>query len=420
MSNTIFILIYFSFFIFNTSYAQKIVRCDELKPDSIFYQSARVDEKNNCKKIGNRDYFTQKIISIEEDKLLVKNLDNDRNFYMKINQACGYSTKTEAEQLTKKNQDECLLKLNAFESNNTLKQKYYENLKQEEIAIERENFKSFDFNGQKIFYSFPQKAKGIIYLFHGNYGNGRNWFSNELLMFTNQLRSTYGIIAYSNQNAQENDAVNWDEKHPRNWDRTEAENNRDIVFYNALENEFMKKFPEISQLPRYAVGYSDGAWFTSLLSTYVQLNAIANFSCGMSHTVMRNEKFSVPILLYYGSNDVTCGSVSSMRMVVENLKQKGISINYIEQKETKLTSTHLKNIPNMNTLDAEYLIKSLRDLKFDYSNWSQTYLGVINSLDTDRKKYSAIVTERLRAIGGHHQLNSDYAGEVIRWFNTYK
>jgi hypothetical protein len=148
------------------------------------------------------------------------------------------------------------------------------------IAIQHEMIKAAN-NLKNVYSYFPPKHKGVIFLAHGTNSKAEHWINlYEHYQFTKDaIADSFAVIITEAEEVTLNTDLNGDGK--LRWSSSPLDARANIDFANiiALIDTFVTRGRMTRSTPRFAVGASNGAFFSFSIGTFLKYNGVAGY-CG--------------------------------------------------------------------------------------------------------------------------------------------
>jgi hypothetical protein len=144
-------------------------------------------------------------------------------------------------------------------------------------------------NLKNVYYYFPPKPKGVIFLAHGTSGKAEYWINfYEHYQFTKDaIADSFAVIFTEAEEVTLNADLNGDGKLRWSSGPLDSTANIDIANIIALIDTFVARGRMTRSTPRFAVGISNGAFFSFSLATFLRFNGVTGYCGGGNNMLFR-------------------------------------------------------------------------------------------------------------------------------------
>jgi len=154
------------------------------------------------------------------------------------------------------------------------------------FTIQYETIKAVN-NLKNVYSYFPPQYKGVIFLAHGTGSKAEYWVNHyEKYQFTKDaIADSFAVIFTEAEEVTLNADLNGDGKLRWSSSPLDARANIDIANIIALTDTFVARGQMTRSTPRFAVGISNGAFFSFSLATFLKYKGVAGY-CGAGNNTL--------------------------------------------------------------------------------------------------------------------------------------
>ncbi|HEX7754951.1 MAG TPA: hypothetical protein VF421_06400 [Niabella sp.] len=282
-----------------------------------------------------------------------------------------------------------------------------------------------------VYYYFPDGYSGIVYLLHGTGGsaaaivNGNEWQQIIRDLVSNHLAV---IITESEESTIGNDE-NGDDKIRWNLLPYDSALNVDYANIRIITNTFYNRGMANRMKPRYAIGMSDGGFFSAALSALYHFKAEVQYCSQGSANVLQNTTVPVQFCMARFDNNPEVGIAGNAAALSfsNSLNARGICSRYLVNERSPLyperfTRGELLTIEQSASVFAELKANGFVNDK-NYFNTSPDTLTtalrknpdkfpVLKNLSLNQKQ---AVLEQVNIAAAAHHIYSDYDGATVKF-----
>ena len=275
---------------------------------------------------------------------------------------------------------------------------------------------------KNVYYNFPQNHKGIVYLFHGAYGNAASWtnYIENISMIKELISNKFAVIIT------ESEAVRWDAA------TLDSINNVDFANLKAITDTFYNRGATNRSIPRYTIGQSNGGSFSISFASFFKLKASVAYcaSGGATGGVVNTTTTPILFCLQGKDNNSTMGA-SGNSSAISNSKAltfKGVCSHYHINDPSPLYEYRFSRNPLISNNLSQQIFSEIKNNSLlnekkyflGNANWTTSNaqpqnFPIISSLNTSQKN---IIDEQISCITADHQFYSDYKKATIDFLNN--
>lgn len=264
---------------------------------------------------------------------------------------------------------------------------------------------------RELVYMLPEGGfRGkIVWLFHGNNSNARDWFTDyEKIQYVKDfLDNGYVVAAYESFNR-----VN------KKWSATaNVSTNRDVVGMRKAKDFLLSLVPFnlASAQVHYGAGMNSGATFVSYASGALGLTGVSMHNAIGLNSIIRSSSYAANTMWNVASNDITIdNSDASDNFNFLTVNRPSLGKKYLTQNAIPISVEIIDAIPGVSTLIATTIVQGL------YSNQFINADGTITSKYSDASRttresylYTTIPSIIASAFGNDVVNASRYNNDII-------
>jgi len=275
---------------------------------------------------------------------------------------------------------------------------------------------------KNVYYNFPLNHKGIVYLFHGAYGNAASWtnYIENISMIKELISNKFAVVIT------ESEAVRWDAA------TLDSINNVDFANLKAITDTFYNRGATNRSIPRYTIGQSNGGSFSISFASFFKLKASVAYcaSGGATGGVVNTTTTPILFCLQGKDNNSTMGA-SGNSSAISNSKAltfKGVCSHYHINDPSPLYEYRFSRNPIISNSLSQQIFNEIKNNSLlndknyflENANWTTSNaqpqnFPIISSLNTSQKN---IIDEQISCITADHQFYSDYKKATIDFLNN--
>ncbi|MGJ7032551.1 hypothetical protein [Niabella hirudinis] len=285
-----------------------------------------------------------------------------------------------------------------------------------------------------VYYYFPAGHKGVVYLLHGTNGSAASVVGGYefQLLIRDLINDNFGVVITEAEEATTGIDANGDGK--LRWAILPADINTNVDFANIriLTESLYNKGVTNSSKPKYAIGMSDGGFFSSALSFMYHYRAGVNYCSQGSPVVIATTL--VPTLFCMERNDdnPSVGQAGNAAALSNSnsLNARGVCSNYFVNERSPVYTARFARQGDITVAQSVSIFNELKNKGFIDDNnyfvgYSDAFLNayqnspgsfpVINGLSFSQK--TTVLGEINLSVADHH-MYSDFNRKTLRFLNT--
>jgi len=280
----------------------------------------------------------------------------------------------------------------------------------------------WEFEGFTVYSHVPDEPVGVVYLFHGSYGNASFAVKIETLEVTNILVSRgYAVVA--TESTLRRDSKRWQVKDPS------LDTNADLARIARLHDALISSTALAQQTPMFGIGMSNGARMVSLFGQAFSdagypIVAVAPFMGRVAESVKSAGGMRIPSFFVVAEHDTVTSNVD----IVEDYEMallNGVSAQIYTKIEEPLLPYRFTRIPSVTTEESI----EIKDLFRSTGAWDDNGKRVVPVKDaiasfTTLKIPPALSRDRSRILGqvkamlAVHQFVGIYTRQLADFFDA--
>ncbi|MGH7601718.1 MAG: T9SS type A sorting domain-containing protein [bacterium] len=301
------------------------------------------------------------------------------------------------------------------------------------FAIQYERIKAVN-NRKNVYYYFPPRYKGVIFLAHGTGGKAEYWLDfYENYQFTKDaVADSFAVIFTEAEEITLNTDLNGDGK--LRWSSSPLDSAANVDFANiiALTDTFVARGRMARSTPRFAAGISNGAVFSFTMATFLKYNGVAGY-CGAGN----NTLFRIGVtpaqwcMAKYDSHEEVGPAGNAQALANYNtLASRGIAARYFLLDRSpcypdRFGRSGVISLPTSRALFNEFRANGVLDANDYFHLNAFSLIARVTSMPAQFPVFISLnETQRLFVFSqvdvmyADHAFYSDYNRKTLRFFNS--
>ena len=267
-------------------------------------------------------------------------------------------------------------------------------------------------NGTSVLYHIPPQHIGIIFIFHGAGGSNLIILRPEDRNFANEaVAAGYGVIA-----------LNSSDRTTATWSFAFPPNNPDVTNVETLVTQFRQQGIIAQNAPLFAVGTSNGGFFTGIVSHFLNFRAAAIYIVFTADLI--NNITVVPTIYCVAANDDApeVGQAGNQRAYNQflNLRSRGIRTSFNNLLPSPVYPERFWRIPDLTQTDSINIHNALKSNGFldrqDYLIQNPSSSSWQTVIPPQYASRLTAISDQLDVCFATHKFYSDYNSRVLRFF----
>lgn len=307
------------------------------------------------------------------------------------------------------------------------------------VKFSFEKFKGSNSSLKEVYYHFPSKMRGMVFIVHGT-GGGADFIekTETRALALTLIDSGFGVVSADAEEVASGDRNN-DAK--TRWSLKLTESNVDLKNLQALLIDFEKRALIRQDTPKFALGMSNGGAFSVFLGGIaasvvakdfdrLKFNAVVSYCADANSKSLR--KTQTPTAWYM------CGHENhpevSNKEAHENhmrLKRRGVYSEYAEHPATPLYDERFSRLTDVSLQVSKLIVSEIRAAGLVDKNgfFNRNSSEVANFISANAEKFPTTVRlakstqrqlfQQIRVMSAEHALYSDFARRNVDFFEKF-
>ncbi len=297
-----------------------------------------------------------------------------------------------------------------------------------------------------IYYQVPDNPVGLIYIFHGQNGNGYSFhaeyfqgekdYSSEDMgkkeaaaFVLEAFKNGFGTVSMNSRDRVKDPSIMWD--------KDLTENNPDVLYIRRIQNYLTSNnIIDPKTVPQFGMGISNGGGFVPRAAFYLGFKAMAVFIAA-GDLITKIEQFKIPTIFNYQTKD-TVIDVDSLIDNYQILVDRGVTVEKNGREPDPLTYSDFKYYTTFSEDHFDKLHKALvaegladgagnltlptptGDDNFTTIKARKVALKKAVEGDSELSSFQNAILEQVLLNAADHRFNSDLAKKTMTFFKNNK
>jgi hypothetical protein len=306
------------------------------------------------------------------------------------------------------------------------------------IAIPASTLKFENIMGKErmkpVYYHFPSKIKGVVYLLHGTNGNASNLANGSYewhLLIKNLIDDHYGVIITEAEESTTGKDLNGDGKIRWNnlpWDTAK---NVDFANIRILTDTFINRGLIAKNIPRYSIGMSNGGNFSTALATIYHFKAAVSYCAPSGQQIAQITSTPIQFCMARFDQNPSVGPTGNANALEDSqiLTSRGICSKYLIKERSPLYPERFARDGSISLDQSREIFNEIKSNGFlDNRNYfkgtaddfraafqaNPSAYPVIRGLSTHQQLF---ITEQISLAVSDHHIYSDFDKATIKFLD---
>ncbi|MBS1615499.1 MAG: hypothetical protein JST06_05210 [Bacteroidetes bacterium] len=282
-----------------------------------------------------------------------------------------------------------------------------------------------------VYYFFPAHPRGEVFLLHGTNGSAANVVQSfEWQQLIKQLvTEQFAVIVTESEESTTRTDLNNDGKIRWNALPWDSLSNPDFANINALTDTFQQRGFMATNMPRYAVGMSNGGNFAASLATMLHFTAAVSYCAPAGDLIAGRTTTPIQFCMARFDNNPNVGTVgnASAFQDAQTLTTRGICNRYLVKERAPLYPQRFARRGDISdTLSAAIFSEIKAHGLLDSRNYFQGYSETLDSaFSANRSGFPVLaslstlqyffVDQQISLSVSDHQMYSDYNSATLHF-----
>ncbi|SDE12770.1 hypothetical protein [Niabella drilacis] len=286
-----------------------------------------------------------------------------------------------------------------------------------------------------VYYYFPARPKGIVYLLHGTSGSaqalvaGFEWQQ----MIKDLVHDHFAVLITEAEEATAGKDLNGDGSIRWNTLPWDTLTNADYANIRIITHTFYQRGLLPAGLPKYAVGMSNGGNFATALSTICRFDAGVSYCAPSGGQIAQMTGTPLQFCMARFDQNPNVGPAGNAAALAnaQTLASRGISSGYLVQERSPLyperfarsgqlsleaSAAVFNELKQKGYLDPAYYFMDQPDELRSAYQANPAAFPQLNGLDIDQRMF---VFQQLSLAVADHHMYSDYNKATLKFLNTF-